>query len=393
MQKVYWDLPSLFLYLFLSFVGYFCLRAIVEKANGKNVLTILTSKQSMCMIIIWTFFATFRLCNGYIGGSDSMGYIDFFEHCNDPGFAETTTDHSVLDPAFFCINKVIRFISSDYHIYFAIIYSFMASSIILFTKKYCAIGYSYVSFVLAFFLYLRSFSSIRSNLGLSFILIALYYLSDKRYKKSYLWAMCAVLTHKIFFLIALVVPFCHIFQKKDLKLVHVILLLVISVGFGIMFQDLFILYTSLNDMGGAYGAYAAKAKESATLWYVPNYEMYALSLLILVFYKRIDRQIDTYKQLKKTEGVFNLKILRLICVFDILTLPVNLLLGNWRAYELLYIPRMCMWCYIVSFLGLKINNKKQINVIFFIVLIAWIILRLYKTYEDTRLMPYAFDLL
>ena len=119
MYSIYWDYTSYFLYLAQALVGMFCLKNIsTSDATYKKKNNL--AKINILLIGVWTFFATFRLVTWFTGGMDAMNYISFFE--NSWGTFDEIQEHTASDVVFLWINRGIRLIASDYHVYFAIIY-------------------------------------------------------------------------------------------------------------------------------------------------------------------------------------------------------------------------------------------------------------------------------
>ena len=386
-NSTYWSIETLFLYILLSFWGMYCIGKYIKTSENTIRHKSTSWIYGWGLIIVWTFVATFRMANGHIGGSDTLGYIWFFENCFKNNLE--LYDHSAKDLAFLWSNRIIRVFSSNYHLYFAAIYSFMAYVYLKYCKKFSSKSFSIIPFILVFFLYLRSFSSIRSSYSFSFVLLGLIALADCRIRSAYLFALLACLTHKGCVLYALSIPFCHFFLNRRIPNYIIIVVFGGLISIAAILRDYFVLFTSIVNLGGVYGSYAENANsEGNALFYTPSLGQYVLGIILLVFTKDISRKIEINK-----ERIREFRILRLSCVFDLWALPLSLLIGNWRAYEFLFLPRLCMWAMFLAVLYQKNRYlRKLLPPLILLFFIFWIIYRLNKTYEDTCLMPYYIDI-
>lgn len=391
MYSVYWSLETLVFYLILALVGMWCMNYIKQDTMKFSFKNTIRNKYAIIWIGIWTFFATFRLVNWEIGGSDAPNYIYFFENCNISVYS-SWMEHVGDDFIFKWINKSIRYMTADYHLYFALIYAFMTYASICFAKKFTKPEFNIAPYVLVFFLFLRSFSSIRSNLAIAFILIACVCFANNETRKAYVWAIASVFVHKASALFAFSIPFIHFFLRKDFNVKYTIILIIISSFLGTVFQGWFIQYTSEVDLSGAYGYYAARSLEGGgffdNAWKIAFEQMF-LAFNVALNSKRINQYINAHF----VEGDSKtLKVLWLLCMFDFILIPVNFILGIWRGYEYMYIPRIVMWGLLLQFYTQKDTNSKIVmTTIFTIAFIAWMSFRIERTYEDTCLMPYIFE--
>ena len=109
------------------------------------------------------------------------------------------------------------------------------------------------------------------------------------------------------------------------------------------------------------------------------------------------RKTGKIKQVAQRQGQTFLEavnVLLYICYFDMMLIPVNAALGIWRGYEFLYIPRLCMWGFVIYVYtrNLRASTKVIINTLTFIYFVTWFTFRLSRTYEASALMPYIFDM-
>jgi len=382
MGAPYWSNSSLFFYIILALVGMLCLIKVRNSNNHK--IGVMNNPYAIIWIVVWTFFAVFRVVKPGLGGSDAIDYISYYSHCNDSSLGDLVEIHTSSDLLYRWINQLFRYITPDYHLMFFFIYFFLVWSIIVFIKEYSRKQYSIAPFILVFYLYLRGFSSIRSNMALSFLLIGLVCLSQKRKFLTILMLICAVLTHKAAIVFALVIPFCAIYSKKAINFKKVIVLVGVSYVLALFLRPYFVTFGRLVDLGGAYASYAEILMENSMFSWVNDVGQMLLGVVLLLKSRRIIEIVNSDR---------SLILLWNICAFDLLCVPINQLMGIYRGYEFFYVARLCMWSFLIYISFMK--QHKAVRVIsssmFFCIFLAWMIFRISRTYEDTMLMPYLFD--
>ena len=387
MNSTYWDNSSFLIYLMQAFVGMYCLRFVVKNSNFTEK-TFSRYFATVSLLIIWTFFATFRLVSWGKGGADALVYIMFFE--NSWGAYDEEMEHVASDVVYLWINKIIRFFTPNYHVLFAIVYGFITYSIIRFVKQFCSRYWSFIPFVLAFYLFLRGYNTLRSNLAIAFILLGIVDITQKKYKWAYLYMISSALTHKAGVLFALSIPFLHFAIVRGLKIKYLVL------ASGLMFliatyvRKYFIAFASVNDLGGSYESYASNATGSLMSSIVECFMQYLLAIIVLLSTRKIKRVSIRYG--KDTMTMVN--VLLYICYFDMMLIPINAALGIWRGYEFLYIPRLCMWSLVIFVYTRNYDRTlkwimKSLILLYFI---TWFTFRLYRTYEASDLMPYILNI-
>lgn len=392
--QIEWSWSSLFLYVILSLASMWMIYYTKhdERCMGKPIRW--NNKYLIIVCILWTFFATFRLVtyNG-IGGMDAYDYIEFFNKCNNQTYT-TWMLHVGDDVIFKWINKIIRYLTSDYHVYFAIVYGFIAWAYLWFISRFTPIKSSIIPYVLSFFLFWRSMNTLRSNLAIAFIMVACVFLLNKKYYLAYLFAFMAALTHKAAILFALAIPFIHIFKYYKLKTWHIISFIIISFMFGKVFQGLFIQYSQEIDLQGAYGSYASRSIEGegfmGNAWKIA-FEQIVLGIFIVLSSAKIER----LKMVSSPLDSDRINIIKLICIFDLILIPINYLLNIWRGYEFFYLPRIVMWGIILYIILYQYKMQKEFAKIFsmvlFLIFLLWYIFRINRMFEPSGLMPYIFE--
>lgn len=381
MTGTYWSTETLLFYIFLALIGMGCMSFIKSYPKNKSLLY---SPHAIMWWTIWVFFAVFRVVKPGIGGADAIDYIDYYVHCNDSSLVDIVQLHNDSDLLFKWINKIFRFLTPDYHLFFLLVYGLMVAIYISFLHKFSSKKYSVVPFILVFFLYLRGYSSIRSNLSASLILMGLISLIKEKKYVPYVYFACSVLIHKMAFVFALVLPFCHILKGRMIKFKYILLFLVIGGGFAFILRPYFVQFAMVVDLGGSYKSYVEGAMDNGHFAFINDLGQMALAVFLWLYQKRITMEIgdDDMK-----------KMLWNICALDIAFVPVNQLLGIYRGYEFYYLARLCMWSLLMYIILHKQHKCIRVigSLLAFTVFLAWMIFRIRRTYEDTSLMPYLFD--
>jgi hypothetical protein len=141
---------------------------------------------------------------------------------------------------------------------------------------------------------------------------------------------------------------------------------------------------------GAYSSYISSDKNLLDIWGI-----FFEQLLLGAFLLFCNKKIQIYKNSLSIEFFNKVDLIYQLCVFDIILVPINIALGNWRGYEFFYLPRIIMWG-ILLYIILK-NQPQRFRLIFsfslFIIIGFWLLFRWNSTYEDSSLMPYVFSLL
>ena len=87
-----------------------------------------------------------------------------------------------------------------------------------------------------------------------------------------------------------------------------------------------------------------------------------------------------------------LNLLYFLCVFDIVMIPMNGTMNNYRAYEIFYLLRLIMWCIILYLVtrDKSMQFKFIVNFIAICGFVFWLLFRINKTFEGAGLLPYYF---
>ena len=286
------------------------------------------------------------------------------------------------------IIKAIRYCTSNRYLFFIIIYGFMSWTYYYFCYKFAPKKSSSIPYFLLFFLYLRSFCSLRSNFCISLILLGLVGLFYLKNYKVYLITFSSVLVHKAGLVFAMVLPFLQVFKKRKLSVPIVIALITISSLLASMLQMFFLSSFADVDLGGAYQSYASASLEGGgffdNVWKIAMEQM-ALGVLMFFNIKNLRRRWGTFDEVDKKR----IEIIYLICVFDFMLIPVNYIMSIWRGYEFFYAARLVMWGEVIA--SSHIAKYRIVKFLIFAAFVAWMIFRVERTYEDSALMPYFFE--
>lgn len=376
-----WDLFSVILYCIMGSVGYFCSsKALRCKYNGRSKIYYYALWFS-----IWVLFASLRYVTYRIGGTDARTYVYFFENINSP-YLPSYYEH--YDQGFWIFTWIIRLFTSNYHIYFMVFYGVLVYCYIRFVDEFSVAYGIYTSYFLIFFIYLRGFASFRTNLSVAFLLLSLVYLHRNQKIKMIAYIIIACSMHKATLLYALFYVFYYINKKKPITIKASAVFSVLAGLTGYIVRD----YIGLFFDSEIY-AYASYATRSIGASFFDNFWKIAIGQLILmvmmiILNKDIIKIIETDK---KNKGM--LSLLRTLCIYDFVTIPITFILGVWRGYEYFYLPRMAMWgiiIYIETYKFFNYQYKKMYRIITYIAMVVWFIFRLYNTYEESSLLPYIF---
>ena len=382
----------MFLYFVLGLLSMWMIYHTMKEEQRIGRTVSWNNKYLIIVSLIWTFFATFRLVNfNGVGGMDANSYIYFFEKCNNRIYSGWML-HVGDDWIFKWTNKVIRFLTADYKIYFALVYGFMAWAYLWFAVKFTPVKNNIVPYLLCFFLFWRSFNTLRSNFAIAFIMVSCAFMLDKKWRYAYCLAFLSGFIHKAAFLFALVVPFVQIFSEYKLKIYHIVSFIILSGILGGIFQQWFIQYASITDLQGAYGSYASKSLEGGGFF--SNFWKIAFEQMLLgVFMFFCKNKIECLKSHSESDSN-RINIVWLICVFDLILIPLCYILSIWRGYEIFYIPRIVMWGIILYIILRKYRRLKNLMaLLIFLLFFFWFYFRIESMYENSGLMPYVLEFL
>lgn len=387
-SHVYWHWPTFFMYILMG-----VLLACACNANNRYFLRAgvrykLFNRRFIGVFIVWVFLGVFRLVDGYHGGTDTPSYILEFENAFNPNY------YSEGDIAFQFLKMAVRYISSDYHVFFFVIYGIWMTVYLLFIKTFTTPRASTIPLVLLPYLFYVGFSSMRSNMGFSWLLLSLVCLFYNKYLLSIITGIFACFTHVTMMMYAPVLLFYFFFRNKNIKFIYAVGGIILFYCFGIVIQGSFLAgsFAFLQSFGsGVYEDYVTLNSEKTILdSYVIYFPSFAIGFAILVLWKPLLIYINATSPLNK--GL--LKALLLICLYDAFMAPVASTLGVYRSYEYLMLPRLLLWGVMIDVVRKYFRKipSTLINTMSFIVFVVWIWGRYKGMYESSQLMPYILDL-
>ena len=385
-MKPYWSASSMVLYVVMGLVSMGAVSYVKKREYKQNKIQKLGNKAYVAWIIIWGGITIFRKVDYNLGGADAIQYVLYFKDCLNSNLHTLYAAH--LDVGFQLLTKCIRFFTADYRVYFALIYGVIIVAYIIFINEFTPTNINYESMVLIFFVFLRGFTSIRTNLSVAFLLLALVTLYRNKRMWTCVWLILCLGMHIVSFLFVPFFAFYFLYKNKKLKIWQGgILYVVVLVGARIVQQV-------LGKMTGLRGAYAYYATANMNISFFDNgwkiaFGQLLLLVLFLIFQSDISKTVANYTELNRKRYQY----IYLMCIYDFLMIPVNHILGIWRGYEYFYLPRMILWGIVLRtiFYHFKPGSRGTLRIISLILFISWMIFRVYSTYEDSLLMPYVFE--
>lgn len=339
-----------------------------------------------------TFFvivATFRLITPFgVGGADATSYKEFYETFF---MKNATSYHEHLDAGYKLIFGVFRYFTDNYRYCFCFQHIVFVSAVFLFIREFRMSKTNYAPYVLFVHSYVLGFSSMRSSFGMALIWLSFVLLHREKIRKAFLVAAFSLFIHKACAIYFMALPFYLIFKNRTFTLKHALALLVIAILAGGTLQMFFVQFAQETDLGGAYGAYARNSTNRSfwELSFRTAIEQILLGVLMILMNKRFWRHLAS----ATVEERRTLKMLWLLCVFDLVLIPINYFIGNWRSPEFLYVVRIVMWGEMLWLLFKP--YPKSIQRIFTIICVLGFMTRMQLSFvsmaEAGGLMPYIFE--
>ena len=377
-------------YILLGIYTIWTVYKLKTEIHHPSIKKILINPYFFSYSLILTIFAAFRVVVHGIGGSDAIAYIFLFEHCNDPAYA----NHSWIlhnDFLFRYLTKFLRLFIDDYHFYFFILYGFNVTVYLLFLVVFCRKHLNYIPCLLLIFLYWRSFNTLRSNTAVAVFLVSIILLYKKKYIYSIAAAFSTVFIHKMLGVSLLFFPFYFIFSKYKLNRTRFLIALISVIVLGVTIQSVFLNFAQEMEFETQYSSYA-RGSMSSSFWnntWKIAFEQMLLGMFMWINYKKIKKKIHELDELNSK----TLNIIWIVCIFDMLMIPIFFYLGAWRGVSIMYMPRIVLWC---EFITLFMHGQPKeihmlLNYLFLTVFAGWMVFRFYNMWEDSNLMPYLFE--
>lgn len=380
MRYPYFDVNTFFIYFFF---GCLCVLSIHIVRGGKYSKN--NEIKGFWLLFTSLFvFAVFRKIGLGIGGTDAIGYQDFFINYFNRG-AERFEDTDVL---FGVWMAVIRYFTDNPYIYRTFCYGLIILGYIVCIKHLCPQNISPIPFVCILVPYMKSLNTMRSSMSIALVLFSLVCYYEKKYIWCIIWSIAAVFMHRLSFAMFSVFSFIYWTQRylisisKVRLIIFTSILVIVSFLLSKLLQQYVILFSLFADNG------------NADLWYLThnegnnillNWPMYLPHLILFL------ALLIKYNQIKSKNNP-QITFLLTLFYFDIIIMPATLVLGLWRFAEYLYIPNLILWAYLIPmyYSKQKTNLGILVRPVFFLGFTGLMLIRLAREWEDAALMPYLF---
>ena len=390
-MKIYpqWDLQSLIIYIFLAVLGGLCAK------KARNSRTIKIGNKRMCnaalllWFLIWEFFACFRYIGWFVGGADAQAYKEYFVMCREKGIEV----HFAEDILYRFLNQFVRIFTDDYHVFFFVVYAILLISYFSVLATYDKKILDAIPYYTLFYIFLRGFVTIRTNLSVAMILISLSFWKKENKKYSILFAIAAIFFQRAAVLYSFIILYLYLTEKRKISNLKCFIGVVMASAIGRIAQYI-IGHVNISFLNtGAYKWYALYANENTTFfsgyWKVVLPEIFLAAVMLLM-----NKEIIRYENTADEEEQNRARLVRQICYFDFMTVPITYILNIWRGYEYLYIFRLIMWAEVLLILKNKMQRRdiKLFRGIVFLIFLGWMIFKINSTWEDSGLMPFRLQL-
>ena len=386
----YFDVGTVLLYVIVGLLGVLFIEKMMTCQNNPLNELVYRYKHNVStapffFVVIYTFLAVFRSVSPNIGGSDALTYVLNFQTSlsNNGGYIKVMNGKD-LEAGFTIITKAIRFLTSSYHIYYLIVYTFISYFYVKFIRDICPKGLFYIPFILLMYPYLRSFNTIRSSVAVGFIIWGLTIMNKKKWL-SLLILIVSVSFHRMSILYVMIWPFYYLLRNYFYKLKKYQFVLFSMAGMIVIY----LLSMTLQLYIGA-----SMEIDELDMYYTTrsigenHFERYPLVLGHLLTFGAI---IWSYNKIKWEQKS---TYLRTLFIYDLWVLPAGVVLGAWRFVEYLYLVRLSLWCIILYSIskGKSPSSVKTINILSLLVFGAWLVFRIYKEWDPIKISPYILDI-
>ena len=391
--QICWDWGSLFLYLFLSFLAWFCILQ-AQKDRKENQPVKLLNRYYVFWFIVWVFIAVFRKVDaGGVGGKDAFSYKDYFEYCLD--VVQTNNFSYRAEVTYRLFNKGLRYLTANYHWLFFIVYGLITFSFIYFVNENINKYINAIPLIIIFYSYLVFFNVMRNGFAIGFCLIATVQLERNNDKRAIVFFVLATLMHTASVVYAGFYVFYKIYRKKgSINIRKVALYVFLFTGFGLVLRNLILSdRLSFGSLGTPLKFYFSRSIESG--FFEDYWKIVVTQLIMAIAFIVFDKQINEYiNAISDMQDQQRLIYIRLMCIYDLIMVPLCYLAHDFRAVHYFFIPRLLMW-------GILLNVVKKYftknSWVFLyecsgVVFIAYMIFRIYNNYEMSGLMPWVLDL-
>lgn len=389
-MQIFWDWNTLFIYIFMAVVGAYCL------SNNKHKIIVIKAIRIdfawMIIFILWSGLAIFRCIDiSGIGGTDAYGYVNYFQTCLDNNTSNIFSYRAEIGFRFF--TRIIRFITDDYRVYLLIIYSVIISSYMFFLREFKDYNSSGVLYIVSFYYYLVTFCTIRSGLAAAIYLISITFLKKRKTVVAIILAILSVLIHSSMVFYVGFYVFWFIYRNRIPRIKEAIFWAFIGYCAGKIFQMLVVNNIISVNFGTPIDVYVSYSINNG---FFKDYWKIVVSQLILMVVMIVCKKTNLkfYLQLTDIEAKKRFQFIYILCIYDLILVPLLGVLNVWRGIEYMFWPRLVMWGYIIQCLCKKSpqGECKFVKAIAFLFGCAYLVFRIYTQYDIGGLMPYIIKL-
>ena len=397
------DLYSWIVYLGLGLLGYVCIRFAKKDQGCVQVFQKFSFQKRyigyLVLVLVFTFFATFRKVGTMLGGADAQNYSNYFINCFNP---ESYEYGLISEPLFRYFAQFIRLFTDNPRVFFAISYGFIALCYCLFVEEYCPKDSSMIPFVLLIFPYLKAFCTLRSSLAVAVFLIALI-LVEKKPWLSICLMISTVFIHRMSIAYAVFFIFDRIMGNTVIKTQGVklgkLLFLVSFIGIWSARLVQWVV-PALGILDTTDNWYLLQSMGTSLIFSLP---MYFAHLLVFFFLVLFGDRVNTKHWVR----------IKSFLAFDLVIIPATILLGFWRSNEYMYVVRLVAWSQLIpageAVLSevyekyrtvikrwIKLEVSKEAFVKIYRVALAccfagWLVFRILSEWDDLKIMPYILN--
>ena len=241
------------------------------------------------------------------------------------------------------------------------------------------------------FPFIQSFCAIRTHITIALILLAIVALKNRRNILMWGLLIASVFIQRASLIYAIFPIFYFYYKKNKMTMKKATAFIIIGCAVGYIGKKV-IIGGSIGYLTG--GVYANYASASSSAGYLFDYiklivEQVIIDGYMILSYKKVNGQLQEMEELEKEK----LRMLQMMCYFDLMLIPICYILGIWRGASYFFLPRLLILGYIITDFSRKIskNSRKAYYMIVKVAMPIWLVLRLFTVYDVSGLMPYYLD--
>lgn len=226
---------------------------------------------------------------------------------------------------------------------------------------------------------------------IALILLAIVALKNRRNILMWGLLIASVFIQRASLIYAIFPIFYFYYKKNKMTMKKATAFIIIGCAVGYIGKKV-IIGGSIGYLTG--GVYANYASASSSAGYLFDYiklivEQVIIDGYMILSYKKVNGQLQEMEELEKEK----LRMLQMMCYFDLMLIPICYILGIWRGASYFFLPRLLILGYIITDFSRKIskNSRKAYYMIVKVAMPIWLVLRLFTVYDVSGLMPYYLD--